>query len=66
MKQVSLASGFELMSKSTRKRAFLEEMDQVVPWTELVGLIEAHYWGKASTGRPPFACEVMLRTHLLQ
>jgi IS5 family transposase len=66
MKQVSLASGFELMSKRTRKRAFLEEMDQVVPWTELVGLIEPHYWGKASTGRPPFACEVMLRIHFLQ
>lgn len=66
MKQLSLASGFEVMGKRTRKRAFLEEMDQVVPWAELVRLIEPHYWGKASTGRPPFPCEVMLRIHYLQ
>src|SRR6218665_1241287 len=66
MKQLSLASGFELMGKRTRKRAFLEEMDRVVPWFELVGLIEPHYAGKASTGRPPFRCEVMLRIHYLQ
>lgn len=66
MKQLSLASGFELSSKRTRKRVFLEEMDRVVPWPELVALIEPHYWGKASTGRPPFACELMLRIHFLQ
>ena len=40
MKQLSLASGFELCSKHTRKRVFLEEMDRVVPWRELVALIE--------------------------
>lgn len=66
MKQLSLASGFEMSSKRTRKRVFLEEMDQVVPWRELVALIEPHYWGKASTGRPPFPCELMLRIHFLQ
>ncbi len=44
MKQLSLASGFEVASKRTRKRVFLEEMDQVVPWRELVALIEPHYW----------------------
>src|SRR6218665_3818248 len=66
MKQLSLASGFELMGKRTRKRAFLEEMDRVVPWSELVRLIEPHYAGKASTGRPPFRREVMLRIHYLQ
>ena len=66
MKQLSLASGFEVSSKRTRKRVFLEEMDRVVPWRELVALIEPHYWGKASTGRPPFPCELMLRIHFLQ
>jgi len=66
MKQMSLAAGFELSSKRTRKRAFLEEMDRVVPWSDLVALIEPHYWGKSSTGRPPFACELMLRVHFLQ
>ena len=40
MKQISLASsGFELVTKRTRKRVFLDEMGLVVPWRELVGLI---------------------------
>lgn len=41
MKRTSLAavSGFELHPKRTRKRVFLEEMNAVVPWDELVALI---------------------------
>ena len=35
-------TGFELAHKRTRKREFLDEMNLVVPWTELVGLIEPH------------------------
>lgn len=49
MKQISLAAtGFELVIKRTRKREFLGEMNLVVPWAELVGLIEPH--GPAPTG----------------
>ena len=41
MKQISLASsGFELVTKRTRKRVFLDEMSLVVPWRVLVGLIQ--------------------------
>jgi transposase, IS5 family len=66
MKQMSLAStGFELVAKRTRKREFLDEMDLVIPWTELLALIAAHA-PAGKTGRPPFAAEVMLRIHLLQ
>jgi len=37
MKQMSLSeSGFERKTKRTRKREFLDEMDLVVPWAELV------------------------------
>ena len=40
MKQISLASsGFELVTKRTRKRVFLDEMNLTVPWRELVVLI---------------------------
>ena len=36
MKQITFANtGFELVTKRTRKREFLEEMNLVVPWTEL-------------------------------
>lgn len=63
MKQADL--GLNLSRKKTRKREFLEEMTQVVPWKELTALIEPHY-PKGTTGRPPMGLEVMLRVHLLQ
>ena len=66
MKQLSLVNtGFELSTKRTRKRAFLAQMDAVIPWTELLSLIAAHS-PAGKNGRPPFAPEVMLRIHLLQ
>ena len=69
MKQISLASsGFELVTKRTRKRVFLDEMSLVVPWRELVGLIQpfAPTGTGAKGGRPTFAVETMLRIHFLQ
>ena len=63
MKQADL--GLNLSRKKTRKREFLDQMTQVVPWKGLVALIEPHY-PKGKTGRPPMGVEVMLRVHLLQ
>lgn len=66
MKQISLATtGFELVTKRTRKREFLDEMNLVIPWSHLLALITPHA-PAGKTGRPPFATEVMLRIHLLQ
>ena len=66
MNQISLAqSGFELAHKRTRKRVFLDEMDQVIPWSDLLALIAPHA-PAGKTGRPPFALQTMLRSHLLQ
>ena len=67
IKQISLATiGFELVTKRTHKRVFHEEMNLVVPWTELVGLI--HRFPSSGTtakgGRPTFAVKTMLRIHL--
>lgn len=66
MKQQSLGMvGFELATKRTRKREFLDEMNLIVPWLELVALIQPHApLGK--TGRPAFAVETMLRIHFMQ
>ena len=60
--------GFEPLHKKTRKEIFLEEMERVVPWAELVALIASHARGahQALGGRPPFAVETMLRIHCLQ
>ncbi|CAN6484254.1 unnamed protein product [Victoria cruziana] len=63
MKQTSLGLG--QWSKRTRRRVFLEEMDRVVPWSELVALI-GPYMPEGRRGRPPFAVEVMLRIHFMQ
>mgnify|MGYP002144878034 FL=1 len=68
MKQMSLTeSGLERKTKRTRKRELLDEMNLVVPWSELVSLIAPHA-PQAGTkgGRPPFAVETMLRIHFLQ
>jgi IS5 family transposase len=66
MKQMSLATtGFELVHKRTRKREFLDEMELVVPWVELIELIEPHA-PKGKNGRPPFAVSTMLRIHFMQ
>jgi IS5 family transposase len=66
MKQRTLAmiNGFERYSKKTRRAAFLEEMEQVVPWAELCALVEPVY-PKAGNGRPPVGVERMLRIYFL-
>jgi len=56
--------GLNLSTRRTRKAVFLDEMELVVPWRELVALI-AVASPVASTGRPPFAHETMLRIHFL-
>lgn len=63
MKQQDL--GLNLSMRRTRKAVFLDEMELVVPWAELVALIAVHA-PKKGTGRPPFAVETMLRIHFLQ
>ena len=60
-----MATGFERYSKKTRQALFLEEMEQVVPWKDLCGLIEPHY-PKADDGRPLVGLERMLRLYFLQ
>jgi len=62
MKQRTLAmmNGFERYTKKTRRALFLEEMEQVVPWGKLCGLIEPYY-PKAGNGRQPVGVERMLR-----
>ena len=60
-------SGFELKTRRTRKRVFLSEMQQVVPWADLVAIIAPYAPTPGPKGgRPPFAVETMLRIHFLQ
>jgi IS30 family transposase len=66
MKQISLATkGFELVTKSTRYREFLDYMNLVIPWSELLPPI-APQAPAGKIGRHPFATELILRIQLLQ
>lgn len=49
----------------TRRREFLDEMERVVPWSDLVALI-LPYLPEGKRGRPPFAPEAMLRIHFMR
>ena len=51
--------------KVTRREQFLAEMDAVMPWARLLGLIEPYY-PKAGHGRQPLGLEKMLRIYCLQ
>lgn len=57
---------FEQYRKSTRRERFLDEMNRVVPWAELVVVIEPVYPKADGPGRPPIGIERMLRLHCLQ
>jgi hypothetical protein len=43
---------WQAKGKVTRRERFLGEMDAVIPWTRLIGLIAPHY-PKAGNGRQP-------------
>lgn len=66
MKQTTFAgTGFERYNRKTRRQAFLEEMEHVVPWKALCAVVEEHY-PKGEFGRPPIGVERMLRIMFLQ
>lgn len=59
--------GFERHRKPTRRDEFLAQMERVVPWAELCGLIEPVYpKARDGGGRPPIGLERMLRIYFLQ
>jgi IS5 family transposase len=67
MRQQTLAAqaGFEKYGRKSRRELFLDEMEQVVPWSDLESLVEPHY-PKAGNGRRPVGLGIMLRTYLVQ
>jgi IS5 family transposase len=66
MKQRTFAaSAWDRKGKVTRRERFLAEMDAVIPWGRLLGLIEPHY-PKAGNGTQPLPMEPMLRIYFMQ
>jgi len=62
--QQTLASqaSFEKHGRKSKRELFLDQMNQVVPWSELLSLVEPHY-PKAGNGRQPVGLAIMLRTY---
>ncbi|NOS76538.1 MAG: IS5 family transposase [Nitrospira sp.] len=56
---------FEPYRKSTRRERFLDDLNRVVPWTDLVAVIEPVYPKADGPGRPPVGVDRMLRLHCL-
>ena len=66
MKQQTLG-GFEKYGKTTRRAQFLADMDRVVPWNELMAVVDPVYPKVSDAGgRPPIPLERMLRIYFLQ
>jgi IS5 family transposase len=51
--------------KATRREQFLDQMEQVVPWSRFEQLIVVHY-PVAGRGRRPYPLAAMLRIHFMQ
>ena len=56
---------FAAKKKTTRREKFLARMEEVLPWAQLLAVIEPHY-PKGQRGRPPVGLERMLRVYFLQ
>jgi IS5 family transposase len=66
MMTVSFASlAYENKKKTTRREKFLEEMNQVIPWEELLQIVNKYY-PVAGNGRQPMPMERMLRIYFMQ
>jgi transposase, IS5 family len=60
-------TGFERYGKTTKRAAFLAQMDKAVPWLDLCALIDPVYpQAGPQGGRPPTGLERMLRIYFLQ
>ena len=67
MRQMSLAqqAEFQRFAKKSRRERFLEEMDAVMPWAELLTMVEPHY-PKGERGRAPVGLSILMRLYFVQ
>ena len=51
--------------KRTRREALLAQLEQAIPWPNLLDLIAPMY-AQAGNSRPPYPPQILLKVHLLQ
>ena len=57
---------YRAKKKLTQRDIFLAKMEQVVPWSRLLAVVEPHYPKSGKRGRPPIGIERMLRMYFIQ
>jgi IS5 family transposase len=66
MKRTTFSSlAYDNKKKKTRREKFLEEMDRVLPWKEIIGII-CPYYPRIGNGRHPMPLSMMLRIYFMQ
>ena len=66
MEQLSFIDAeYESRKRIPKREQFLNQMDDIIPWSDWCALI-APYYPKAGNGRPPRDLEQVLRMYLLQ
>lgn len=65
--QLSFGDNEQLSKKKiTRREKFLTQLDQLLPWSDMLALIEPHYPKSGRRGQQPIGLAIMLRIHLAQ
>lgn len=52
--------------KQLLRERFPAQLDELIPWSDLLAVIEPHYPCSGNRGRPPIGLEVILRIHLMR
>ncbi len=55
----------ELAQAKTSKKAFLKQMEKLIPWDKWIGIIQPCYY-KGERGNKPYDLELMVRIYVLQ
>lgn len=53
-------------TKTTRRERFLTQLEQLLPWANLIALIEPYYPTTGRRGQQPLPLVSMLRIHIAQ
>ncbi|HMD75938.1 MAG TPA: transposase [Terracidiphilus sp.] len=67
MRQETLASqeGSKKFARKSKREVFLDRMELVLPWGELLALVEPHH-PQAGSGQRPVSLSILLRTYFVQ
>jgi IS5 family transposase len=52
--------------KKTRKEEFFNQMEQIIPWEDILSLISPFYYGNSTRGRKRIPLDKILRMYLIQ